>query len=102
MLKLEQESEVEESQKLLDGCSPKELQSKGVALLGLTIYSRKTGESTDLCKFRAYQRKCRQRKILSSRTQRFNLTFSGQGITLLGAVVRAQICTDLTDFGVNR
>ena len=45
---------------------------------------------------------CRQRKILSSRTQRFNLTFSGQGITLLGAVVRAQICTDLTDFGVNR
>ena len=44
LLKLEQESEVEESQKLLDGCSPKELQSKGVALLGLTIHSRKTGE----------------------------------------------------------
>ena len=45
---------------------------------------------------------CRQRKILSSRTQQFNLAFSMQGITLLGAVVRAQICTDLTDFGVNR
>ena len=46
LLKLEQESEVEESQKLLEGCSPKDLQSKGVALLGLVIASRKTGQST--------------------------------------------------------
>ena len=43
LLKLEQESEVEESQKLLEGCSLKDLQSKGVALLGLIIASRKTG-----------------------------------------------------------
>ena len=46
LLKLEQECEVDESQKLLEGCSPKDLQSKGVALLGLVIASRKTGQST--------------------------------------------------------
>ena len=45
LLKLEQDCEVEESQKLLEGCSPKDLQSKGVALLGLVIASRKTGQS---------------------------------------------------------
>ena len=44
LLKLEQDCEVEESQRFLDGCSPKDLQSKGVALLGLIISSRRTGE----------------------------------------------------------